>query len=594
MRKYTLLLSLLALLAAQSLLAQQKSEKYIRSEELSELGMYADAAAILEELCLEAPGNYLYFQDLGYTYLNMLDFDAAIKNYTTATVLNPDCYRCYSHMARAYYEKGEYATAEETVAKGFAISDTTAHLYMTRGLIYQQTERGSQALADFTKAISLAPDDDDFYILRANYYLTVSEPYNAYSDISSAIKIDPENSEYYYYRAYILTNLNIHDEALIDIDKAIKLKNNVADYYNLKFTIHMNRKEYDLAEQAVLKSIDIKPGDYYAYVSLGDLYMQMNNMDRYCECYQKAIELYPDEESEEKTNLINYYNRYCSENKMPYYFVRSLGHYNNSNFGDCIVVAEKGITATGASSVLYNMKASAHLARLEYEQAKTEFNNCLATKDMLVKEVPAFYSHPLNDEDAARVAKSYIVKSNFGISVVNLIMHDYDEALENIIKAIDMAEFIKDFEGLEFLYNTKGMIYLARNDPENAIKSFNTADEKNPYNSIAKLNIALIRVLQSTKYNTKNLNFEYVPELLSPRLILPSMKLSKTYNPDSLNEALKTCESIITREPENAYVYLLKAKILQLLNDPDYCETAIKAKEYGIFNAMKELGAECR
>ena len=103
-----------------------------------------------------------------------------------------------------------------------------------------------------------------------------------------------------------------------------------------------------------------------------------------------------------------------------------------------------------------------------------------------------------------------------------------DEALENIIKAIDMAEFIKDFDGLEFLYNTKGMIYLAQNDLDNAIKSFNTADGKNPYNSISKLNLALIRVLQSTKYNAKNLHFEYVPELLSPRLILPSMKLAKT------------------------------------------------------------------
>ncbi len=594
MRKITLLLSLLLLFAIQSLFAQVKSEKYLRSEELAKLGMYEDASKLLEELCLEEPNNYLYFQDLGYSYLNIFDFDAAIKNYTTAITLNKDCYKCYSHLARAYFEKGDFSTAEVTVAKGFAISDTTAHLHMTRGLIYQQTNRGDLALADFTKAISLTPDDKDYYILRANYYLAIGEAYNAYSDITSAIKLDPINSEYYYYRAYILTNLNVQDEALNDIDKAIKLKNTNADYFNLKFTIHMNRKEYDFAEQAVLKSIEIKPNDYYAYVSLGDLYMQMNNIERYCDAYQKAIDLHPDKNSEDKANLILHHDKYCNENRMPYYFVRSLGFYNDSNYGDCILITENGIAITGASSILYNMKGSAHLSRLEYEKAEIEFNNSLSTKDMLLLEVKDFYSQPLNDTDAGNVAKSYIVKSEFGLATIKLIMHDYDNALTHIIKAVDMAEFITNFDGIEFLYNTKGMIYLAKNDLDNALKNFNIADEKNPYNSISKLNISMVSILKSTKYNAKKLQFEYIPELLSPRLILPAMKLTKTDNLEELKNALEICDSVISFESENALAYLFKAKISQLLGDSNYCEAALNAREFGIYNAIKEIGGTCK
>ncbi len=593
MKKAILVFIILVISAGQLVFSQEQSEKYKRAEELTELGMYPDATKLLEELCVEDPGNFLYFQDLGWLYLNQFDYDAAIKTYTKATEINPACFKCYSHIARAYYEKSDYAKAESIIAKGFAISDTTAHLYMTRGLIYQRTNRGALALSDFNIAIKLTPEDDDLYIVRANYYLEASEAYNAYSDISSAIKIDPANPDYYYYRAYILTNLKVHDEALIDIEKAINLKNNFADYYNLKFTIHMNRGEFDLAEQAVMKSIEIKPNDHFAYVSLGDLYMQIGDMDRYCECYQKAIELHPDDNSENKSALITSHGKYCNNKKMPYYFVRALGRFNDNNFGECISITEAGINAVGKSAVLYNLKATSHLSRQEYELAEIDFNNCIANKAMLVGEVKDFYSYPINDTDAKRVAESYNIKSDFGLAAIKLVMREYDPALIYIIKALASAETIDDFDGLEFLYNTKAMIYLAKDDMDNALKNLKIADEKNPYNSISKLNIALISVLKNCKYNKKKLVFIYVPEMLFPRLELPALKLNKDYNADELKEAMATCDQIISIEPENAYAYLLKAKIAQLLNQTDYCEYANMAKEYGIFNAFKELKIKC-
>lgn len=591
--RITLTLSM-AFAIFSSILAQDKNEDYIKSEALIKGEKYDEAALVLDDLCKRFPDSYEYFRDLGYVYLNLLNFDEAIKAYTTATELNKDCYKCYSHLARAWYEKGEYSKAEQIVALGFAVSDTTAHLYMTRGLIYMSTNRGPLALKDFSRAIELAPDDEDFYILRANFYLQNGEGYNAYSDISSAIKINPDNAEYYYYRAYILTNLNVHDEALIDIDKAISLSPNYADYYNLKFTVHMNRGEYDKAEQAVIKSIEIKPNDYYAHVSLGDLYMQISNMDRFCDCYSRAIELHAGDNLESKESMIYKHDRYCISGKMPYYFVRALGFYNEGNFNNCISTSEVGLNITGPAPILYNIKASAHLSKLEYDKARIAYDSCLILRTNLKTNVSDFYSYPISDSDAELVASSYVVKSHFGLAIIFLVKKDFDSGLINIIKAIEKAESLEGFDGLELLYVTKGLIYFGKNDLINAEKNFKIAQEKNPYSVLPKVNLALLSVLNSTSYNPKKITFTYEPDVMCPRLIIPIIKLPKEFDTKSLDPALGICNTLIEFQPESPYAYLVKAKIQLLCGDNNYCETALLAREYGLFNSFVEIGADCK
>lgn len=594
MKKFLLVFVVIIIATCGGLKCQEISDKFSRAEEMIDNGLYFEASQLLNELCIENDKNYEYFKELGYAYLNLFNYENAIVNFSKAIELNPACIKCYSHIARAWFELGDYQIAESYIIKGFELSDTTAHLYMTRGLIYMQTERNEKALEDFSTAIELSPDDPDLYIIRANYYLVMSEAYNAYGDISSAIKLKPENDEYYYYRAYILTNLNVYDEALIDIDKAISLNDKYADYYNLRFTILMNMGNYDQAEQAVLKSIELKPDDHFAYINLGDMYFQTSNIDSYCECYKKAIELHPDEVSENKTNLINHHSKYCNKNRMPYYFVRTLGHFNNSNFGECINLCESGLNTSGISAVLYNVKASSHLSRLEYELAQEDFTKSLENKNLLLAEVKDYYSYPLNDAEASRIAQSYIVKCNFGLAMIKLVLHEYDNAIAEITEAIEMAESIDDFDGKEFLYITKGLICVGKNELDSAMNNFITAKEINPYNSICELNIAMITILKSGKYNPKKLEFSYVPEYLCPRLVLPAIKPNKSINEQQVGEAIILCNNAIELYPELAYAYLLKAKLIQLSGDTDYCKYAAQAKELGIFNAYSELKIDCK
>jgi tetratricopeptide (TPR) repeat protein len=356
----------------------------------------------------------------------------------------------------------------------------------------------------------------------------------------------------------------------------------------------MNRGEYDQAEQAVIKSIEIKPNDYYAHLSLGDLYMQISNMDRFCDCYSRAIELHPGDNPESKDAMIYKYDKYCIDGKMPYYFVRALGFYNESNYSSCISAAETGLKNTGPSPILYNIKASAHLSKLEYDKARIAYDSCIMLKANLKANVNDFYSYPILDSDADLVASSYVVKSHFGLAIIYLVKKDYDSGLVNIIKAIEKAESLKGFDGLELLYVTKGLIYLGKNDYDNAEKNFKIAQEKNPYSVLPRVNLALLSVLKTVTYNPKKLLFTYEPGVMCPRLIIPAVKLPKEFDAKTLEPALEICNTVIEFQPESPYAYLVKAKILQLLGDKTYCESALMAREFGIFNSFAEIGADCK
>ncbi|MDD4149923.1 MAG: tetratricopeptide repeat protein [Bacteroidales bacterium] len=572
-----------------SAFSQSNTEKYKAAEELIDSSQFEEAISILNTLIVAEPNNFDYQQSLAYSFLNLSDYESAINCYNIATKINPNCIKCYSHCARAWFELGDLDKAWATVNQGFELSDTTAQLYMIRGLIYQARRDADHAMLDFTRAVHLENTNTDYLIARANFYIQTNQVHFAYSDLSDAIELEPKVPDYYYYRAYILMGLNVLDEALIDINKAIELDSTVADFYNLKFSIHFSRFEYGLAEKSVRKSLEIFPDSYMAYTNLGDLYFQINQFEDYCEAYQQALPLIPADQQETANVIRKTQLKYCNDSLMPYYFIRALKAYNNSEYLKVIEIADAGLQKIGKSSVLENLKASAYLALYDYNNAFDFFETSLQNKDLLKSEVIDFYSIKLTDEDIKSVANSYIVKSNFGLAMIHLKNHETEAAMQKAIKAAEMAETVPDFDGKEFVYNVKGLIYILQGDNQNALKQFNIAKEKNHFYQQSFNNEALLKVLGACKYKSSTFEFEYYEPVKSMRMKIPNLKLIKG-SENKLQEALEICNTIIEKDNKNAYAYLIKAKILLLTNDDSYKQFVDKAVEYGISEAYKELG----
>lgn len=594
MRKSVIILILFCFTSTNFLFSQNKFERLESAKQFNEKHNFAEAIIILEDLIGYDNENYEYFQEIAYANLNLLKFDEAIKYYQKAIELNKDCVKCYAYYSRAEYEKENLEKAEKIINEALEIDSNFPLLYMTRGLIYLKTNRKELAISDFNKSIELDPDNEDFYITRANYYIQISELHNAYSDITKAIKLKSKNPQYYYYRAYVLTNLKLHDEAIIDINKAIELNNAEVSYFNLKSTILMNWGKFEEAESVIYKSLELVPDDYNAYIALSEVYMALNNMDSYCEVVDNAINLCPESEMQNVEMLKSWRDKYCYDDKLPYYISRALAYFIENDFGNAINISKQANQKLGASSILYNIIGSSYMARKEYNLAKNYFDSCKNVIDLTAKEISDYYSINVSSSESEFLVNSYIIRADFGLAIICLAKNDYKSAFLYIMNTINKAEKLENFEGLDLLYITKGLIYLGQKDLINAEKSFTIAQDKNPYNPIPRVNLALVELFKISDFKLKNLKFQYEQKISCPRLILPNIKLAKNFDLELLEPILEICNFAVQMNPQNPVSWLCLAKILQLKEDPEYCKALQNARDYGLYDSFNEIKADCK
>lgn len=100
-----------------------------------------------------------------------------------------------------------------------AINENTQYYkgYYNRGLLYAQTNRMQDALADFTKAIDLK-HYPKAYVARANVYYTLHDYPKAMADAQSVLRTEPQNIKALYMMATCYDDMNELNRAL--------------DYYN--------------------------------------------------------------------------------------------------------------------------------------------------------------------------------------------------------------------------------------------------------------------------------------------------------------------------------------------------------------------------
>lgn len=94
--------------------------------------------------------------------------------------------------------------------------------YYNRGLLYAQTNRMQEAIADFTKAIELK-QYPKAYVARANAYYTLHDYPEAIADAEKVLKSDPRNVKALYVLATCYDDQNNLNQALTYYNQAVYL-----------------------------------------------------------------------------------------------------------------------------------------------------------------------------------------------------------------------------------------------------------------------------------------------------------------------------------------------------------------------------------
>jgi len=186
---------------------------------------------ILEELELIGISKKTLFPDSGglsswFTYKHSEHYDFLLKATTRELIKrNPDYAKCISILTNAI----KIAENEPIV------HPEIAGTYCDRGYAYDELEKYTDAVNDYTKAIEIDPEYTFAYNNRGTVYVKQKKYQNAINDFSKAIELNPNDTFAYNNRGIVFVKCGKIQNAINDFNCAIKIdSNDLYAYINLR------------------------------------------------------------------------------------------------------------------------------------------------------------------------------------------------------------------------------------------------------------------------------------------------------------------------------------------------------------------------
>lgn len=107
--------------------------------------------------------------------------------------------------------------------------DVRTEALITRGLLWDDEEEYDKAIADYTEALKLTPNDHATLVLRGNSHDANGSPQLAIADYTAAIKLAPDDAAAYYNRGTVYEELGEKQKAIADYAKAVEIEPDYTD-----------------------------------------------------------------------------------------------------------------------------------------------------------------------------------------------------------------------------------------------------------------------------------------------------------------------------------------------------------------------------
>jgi tetratricopeptide (TPR) repeat protein len=203
--------------------------------------------------------------------------------------------------------------AMAAVILGAADRQEEAKEYVMRGNLYAERGDYNRAIADFTQAIRLDPNNADAYFGRGYSYANKNDYDRAIGDYNEAIRLKPDDAAAYTNRGSAYAEKGDYDRAIADFTQYIRRIANLVEAanaannrvlvstmnymlveaYDKRGRAYVFKGSYDRAMADFTESIRLDPNNADAYVYRGGVYYFKNDYARARADFKKALQLNP-------------------------------------------------------------------------------------------------------------------------------------------------------------------------------------------------------------------------------------------------------------------------------------------------------------
>jgi tetratricopeptide (TPR) repeat protein len=202
-------------------------------------------------------------------------------------------------------EAREIATAirgcTTLIGGGELSGEKLAQAHLNRGNAYAKRSYYTEAAADFSRVLELAPNNANAYRERGQAYDELSETAKAEADLAEAIRLAPNNPEFYAVRGWVRKNAGDKEAGKADFEQAIKLadkaieaQQDLALAYYARGNAYAGVENYSRALADLDEAIDLKPEDETFYADRGAIHELKGEQDKAGADYVKALGLQPE------------------------------------------------------------------------------------------------------------------------------------------------------------------------------------------------------------------------------------------------------------------------------------------------------------
>ncbi len=166
-----------------------------KSIELISEKKFEEAKEILEKLSLKEQGNLEVFKNLGLCYVNLEEFELALKAFMQAIAIKSDDATSYFYIATIHDKLEDFDNAEKYYKKVLAIRPEHIDSYKNLALLSFRNNDFDSAIEILDRALEVEPNDFELHYMLSSCYMTQDKLDLAIDCLNKAHVLEPKSPQ---------------------------------------------------------------------------------------------------------------------------------------------------------------------------------------------------------------------------------------------------------------------------------------------------------------------------------------------------------------------------------------------------------------